>query len=186
MKCLDLINCYFTVILDSNKKIPIDFNYNYFYTGVRCILESNHSILLQSVNINLFRCCQYFISTIIFSVRNLFSLWITILSIMSLINCLCIGINLSEICFIFCSPLEFLKCKVIILKLIPNWALACMRKGVIIAKPLTRISCTSDSSRIKIKKGRSQKRRSTISKWKIKFSRKEKSFYSKVDLPWNH
>jgi hypothetical protein len=49
MKCLDMINCYFTVIFENKKKIPIDFNYNYFYTGVRCILESNHSVLLQLV-----------------------------------------------------------------------------------------------------------------------------------------
>jgi len=38
IKCLDLINCYFFVILEHHKSIPIDFNYNYFYTGVRCIL----------------------------------------------------------------------------------------------------------------------------------------------------
>jgi|JI9StandDraft_2_1071091.scaffolds.fasta_scaffold417913_1 hypothetical protein len=49
MKCLDLITCYFKVILDNGKKIPHDFHYNYFYTGVRCILESNHSVLIQVV-----------------------------------------------------------------------------------------------------------------------------------------
>lgn len=53
LKCLDLINCYFMVMLSHNKKMPIDFHYDYFYTGIKCILESNHSLLLQMVNISL-------------------------------------------------------------------------------------------------------------------------------------
>ena len=28
LKCLDLINCYFSVILKNNEKLPIDFIYN--------------------------------------------------------------------------------------------------------------------------------------------------------------
>ena len=61
MKCLDLINCYFLVIFENKKQIPIDFNYNYFYTGIRCILESNHSVLLQLVLIILFLDAIYFV-----------------------------------------------------------------------------------------------------------------------------
>ncbi len=38
LKCLDLINCYFSIILKNNQKLPVDFNYNYFYGGIRCIL----------------------------------------------------------------------------------------------------------------------------------------------------
>jgi len=49
LKCLDLIKCYFDVVLSNNKKLPGDFHYNYFYIGIRCILESNHSYLLQKM-----------------------------------------------------------------------------------------------------------------------------------------
>lgn len=49
MKCLDLIKCYFEVIRNNNKKLPHDFHYNYFYIGIKCILESNHSLLLQKM-----------------------------------------------------------------------------------------------------------------------------------------
>lgn len=46
IKCLELINSYFEVIYEQKKKMPNDFNFNYFYTGIKCIFESNHSYLL--------------------------------------------------------------------------------------------------------------------------------------------
>jgi hypothetical protein len=47
IKCLELINSYFEVISSQNKKMPSSFNFNYFYTGIRVIFESNHSYLLM-------------------------------------------------------------------------------------------------------------------------------------------
>jgi len=38
LKCLDLIRCYFKVLLDNKKQLPPDFHYNYFYIGLRSIL----------------------------------------------------------------------------------------------------------------------------------------------------
>ena len=49
MKCLDLIKGYFEVITKKKKKLPNDFNFNYFYTGLKTILDSNHSYLLVKV-----------------------------------------------------------------------------------------------------------------------------------------
>lgn len=46
IKCLELINSYFEVISSQNKRMPNEFNFNYFYTGIKCIFESNHSYLL--------------------------------------------------------------------------------------------------------------------------------------------
>lgn len=49
IKCLELIHSYFDVISKKNKKMPNEFNFNYFYTGIRCIFQSNHSYLLIRV-----------------------------------------------------------------------------------------------------------------------------------------
>lgn len=49
IKCLELIHSYFEAISKKNKKMPSDFNFNYFYTGIRSIFESNHSYLLIRV-----------------------------------------------------------------------------------------------------------------------------------------
>lgn len=47
IKCLNLIECYFSAILSDHKRLPYNFHYNYFFTGIKCILESEHSYLLQ-------------------------------------------------------------------------------------------------------------------------------------------
>ena len=60
LKCLDLIECYFEVILKHNKKLPYEFHYNYFYTGVRCIFESNHLFLLQKMLVIIYRYYKIF------------------------------------------------------------------------------------------------------------------------------
>lgn len=101
LKCLDLINCYFLVILENNKKIPADFNYNYFYTGIRCILESNHSYLLQRVTVYLFRCWPLSTSTTTSFLRILEIRSITILTVRCLTSFLCIGVKMFETFFIF-------------------------------------------------------------------------------------
>lgn len=49
LKSLQLIHSYFQVISQRNKKMPSDFNFNYFYTGIKTILQSNHSYLLIRV-----------------------------------------------------------------------------------------------------------------------------------------
>lgn len=49
IRCLELIRSYFEVISNKNKKMPNDFNFNYFYTGIKSIFESNHSYLLIRV-----------------------------------------------------------------------------------------------------------------------------------------
>lgn len=49
MKCLELIHSYFEVISKKNKKMPNEFNFSYFYTGIKCIFQSNHSYLLTRV-----------------------------------------------------------------------------------------------------------------------------------------
>lgn len=49
MKCLDLVRCCFSVIVGSNNSLPTDFNFNFFYTGIISIFESNHSYLLIKV-----------------------------------------------------------------------------------------------------------------------------------------
>lgn len=53
MKCLDLVSCYFEVIVKKGKRLPSDFHFNYFYSGIRCIFESNHSYLLIKVTVRL-------------------------------------------------------------------------------------------------------------------------------------
>lgn len=49
IKCLELVKCYFNVVVQHHEKLPHDFRYGYFYSATRCLLESNHSYLLQQV-----------------------------------------------------------------------------------------------------------------------------------------
>lgn len=55
MKCLDLVRCYFEVIISRGQRLPSDFHFNYFYSGLKCIFESNHSYLLTKVTVHLLR-----------------------------------------------------------------------------------------------------------------------------------
>lgn len=164
----------------------MDFNYNYFYTGIRCILESNHSILLQLVYFILFRCYQFFINTTISSPKNLFNLWIIILSTMSLINCLCTGINKLELFFIFYLLLKYLKLRLIILKPILKWVLVCIKRGVIIVRLSIRILCTWGKWKRKRRREENLRRRNTIRRWRISCSKREVSTSWWVVLPLNH
>jgi len=184
MKCLDLINCYFLVIFENKKQIPIDFNYNYFYTGIRCILESNHSVLLQLVSFALFRCYQFCINITIFSPNNSKKSSIIILSIMSLTSYLCIGINKSGIFSIFSSSLKSVKLRLIILKIMPKWVLACIKKEVIILNSSMIMSNILEKWREMTRKLRRFRRRSTFRGWRKNWLRGRKNTYSKADHPF--
>ncbi len=46
LKCLNLLESYFEVVIKQKKKLPQDFNFNYFYTGIKSIIEQNHSYLV--------------------------------------------------------------------------------------------------------------------------------------------
>ena len=50
LKCLGLLESYFEVLASQNKKLPSDFHFDYFYTGIKSILEQNHSYLVVKVN----------------------------------------------------------------------------------------------------------------------------------------
>lgn len=107
MKCLDMVGCYFKVILDHGKKILQDFQYNYFYTGVRSIIESNHSVLIQIVIHCLLRFFPCSSSITTSSQNNSKKLSITILLVMSSTYSSCTGANPSEISFICLWHTEF-------------------------------------------------------------------------------
>jgi hypothetical protein len=50
LKCLGFLESYFEVLASQNKKLPHDFHFDYFYTGIKSILEQNHSYLVVKVN----------------------------------------------------------------------------------------------------------------------------------------
>lgn len=52
LKCLNLLESYFEVLTSQNKKLPHDFHFNFFYTGIKSIFEQNHSYVVVKVILN--------------------------------------------------------------------------------------------------------------------------------------
>jgi hypothetical protein len=42
IKCVEMIDKYFTFLMSTGRSIPTTFNYTYFFSGIRNILESQH------------------------------------------------------------------------------------------------------------------------------------------------
>jgi hypothetical protein len=52
IKTMDIINQYTNYLTHLNVNIPTTFNYPYFFSGIKSILESDHSFAISKVLMN--------------------------------------------------------------------------------------------------------------------------------------